>query len=86
MYSLLFSGQAVKGLRKTPAPEASRIRSALDRLAADPWRRDIDVAPLRNRPGYRLRVGDYRAIFERDDDARTIEVLRIGPRGSIYEG
>ena len=60
MYSLLFSGQAMKGLRKTPAPEASRIRSALDRLAADPSRRDID--------------------------ARTIEVLRIGPRGSIYEG
>ena len=48
------------GLRKTPAPEASRIRVALDRLAADPSRRDID--------------------------ARTIEVLRIGPRGSIYEG
>lgn len=36
-------------------------------------------------PGYRLRVGDYRAIFERDDDARTIEVLRIEPRGSIYK-
>lgn len=85
-YSLVFSGKAIEGLRQTPAPQASRIRAALDKLAVDPSRRDIDVAPLRNRPGYRLRVGDHRAIFERDDDARTIEVLRVGPRGSVYKG
>ena len=84
-YRLLFSGQAIKGLRQTPAQSAVRIRAALDRLAGDPSRRDIDVAPLRNRPGYRLRVGGYRAIFERDDNARTIEVLRIEPRGSVYK-
>ena len=84
-YRLLFSGRAIKGLRQTPAPLAGRIRAALDGLAADPSRRDVDVAPLRNRPGYRLRVGGYRAIFERDDDARTIEVLRVEPRGSAYK-
>ncbi len=86
MYSLSYSGQAIKGLRQMPAPFAARIRAALDELAADPSRRGIDVAPLRNRAGYRLRVGGYRAIFERDDDACTIEVLRVGPRGAVYKG
>ncbi len=83
-HRLLFSGQAIKGLRRVPAPFAGRIRTELEKLAANPSRRDIDVAPLRNRPGFRLRVGEFRAIFERDDDSRTIRVLRIAPRGSVY--
>lgn len=41
-----------------------------------------DVKPLKGRPGYRLRVGDYRAIFEMD--AGEILVLDAGPRGGIY--
>ncbi len=53
--------------------------------AEDPDRRDVDVNPLRGRPGFRLRVGSHRVIFERDDDARVIEVLHIGPRGDVYK-
>ena len=83
-YRLLFSGQAVKGLRQAPPRLAGRIRIELGKLAADPYRRDIDVAPLINRAGYRLRVGGFRAVFERDDAAHTIKVLRIGPRGAVY--
>lgn len=83
-YELLFSAPSIRDLRKMPAPIAARIRGELDKLTANPSRRDIDVAPLRDRPGFRLRVGGYRAIFNRDDDARTIRVLRIAPRGSVY--
>ena len=45
----------------------------------------IDVTPLRGRPGLRLRVGPWRVIFERDEEARKIDVLRIGPRGDVYK-
>ena len=48
--------------------------------------RDIDVTPLRGRPGLRLRVGPWRIIFERDEESRIIDVLRIGPRGDVYKG
>ena len=41
--------------------------------------------PLRGRPGFRLRVGTWRVIFERDEEAQTIDVLRIGPRGDVYK-
>ena len=67
-----------------PARETLRIRRELDELAESPDRRDSDVRPIRGRPGFRLRVGETRIIFERDDDARGIDVLRIAPRGQAY--
>ena len=36
------------------------------------------------RPGFRLRIGGWRVIFERHEEAREIDVLRIGPRGDVY--
>ncbi len=42
-----------------------------------------DVEALVGRPGKRLRVGDVRVIFE--EDATTIRVLTLGPRGGVYD-
>ncbi len=85
MYKLTFKRQAIKALRKMSAREALHIRRELDELAESPDRRDSDVRPLRGRSGFRLRVGEMRIIFERDDDARIIDVLRIAPRGQAYK-
>ena len=84
MYELTFKRQAIKALRKMPSPPARRIRRELDELAENPDRRDLDVNALRGRRGFRLRVGEMRVIFERDDDACIIDVLRIAPRGQAY--
>ena len=85
MYKLTFKRQAIKALRKIPSPPARRIRRELDELAENPDRRDLDVNALRGRRGFRLRVGEMRVIFERDDDACIIDVLRIAPRGQAYK-
>ncbi len=45
-----------------------------------------NVTPLKGRPGYRLRVGDWRVVYELDHAGRRLIVLDIGPRGSIYDG
>ena len=84
MYELRMGRHAIGALRKMPRPYIRNIRRELDKLAENPERRDIDVAKLRGRPGYRLRVGDYRIIFERDNKARIIDVLRIASRGQAY--
>ena len=85
MYRLTIRKQAIKALRKMRARDARRVRCELDKLAQNPGGRDIDVTPLRARPGFRLRVGPWRVIFERDEEARKIDVLRIGPRGDVYK-
>ena len=34
---------------------------------------------------WRIRVGDYRIVYEIDDGARTVDVTRIAHRGEVYE-
>ena len=67
-----------------PRQNAQRIRRALDSLAANPERREIDIAPVKGRLGNRPRVGGNRILFERDDEVYLIDVLRTVPRGQAY--
>ena len=61
--------------------DGQRIRHDLDKLTENADRREVDIDTLTGRSGCRLRVGGMRIIFEHDDEARTIDVLRIVPRG-----
>jgi mRNA interferase RelE/StbE len=60
--------------------DAKRLISAIDRYAQSGIG---DVKALSGLTGFRLRVGDYRILFEKTDSGFII--TRIGPRGSIYE-
>jgi len=82
MRRILYSRLALKQLKAIPEPTASRIRAKIGQYAADPASLAGNVVRLQGREGYRLRVGDYRVIF--DDDGNVLDVLGIGPRGSIY--
>ena len=77
-----FSAKALKTLRRLPRDAAMRIRKRIDSLARDPRTTRLDVGKLRGRPGYRLRVGDWRVIYDIDDD--TLHVRVIAPRGGAY--
>lgn len=84
LYQVTMSRSAIKAYRRMPEAMALRIREALEKLAQDQERPDLDIKRLQGRPGYRLRVGGYRVIYDRDDVIRIIAVEQIGPRGSIY--
>jgi mRNA interferase RelE/StbE len=84
MYRILFTRQADKALRKMPRNTAQLIREKLDQLAQDPFVRNPNVLRLQDRPGYKLRVGDWRVIYEVGDDRLMIFVLRIAPCGGVY--
>ena len=85
MYQILFSKQADKTLRKMSRNMATLIREKLDQLALDPYAKHNNATKLKNLPAYRLRIGDWRVIYEINDDKLIILVLKIGPRGGIYE-
>ena len=84
MYRIVFTKQADRALRKMSRNTASLIREKLDQLAQNPYARNPNLTRLQGRPGYRLRVGDWRIIYELEDDRLVILVLKIAPRGEVY--
>lgn len=85
MFRIVFTHQAVKALQKAPRETAMMIRKKLEQLAANPFAENLDVKKLQNRSGYRLRVGDWRVIYEVQKEQVLILVLKIAPRGDVYK-
>lgn len=85
MYRILFTKDAYKTLKKLPHNLSKRIRKKIDRVAADPFAPYANVKKLRGRPGYRLRVGDWRVIYELEKEKLIIMVLKIASRGEVYK-
>lgn len=84
MYQLTYLKRAQKALLAMPRTTALLIRDKLQQLAIDPYAPNNSVKKLQGREGYRLRVGNWRVIYEIHDDRLIILVLNIGPRGDIY--
>ena len=81
-YSLRIKTSAVKVLARISKQERVRIIQAIDRLRDEPSAGSVlkgEFAGLR-----RLRVGDFRIIYEAQNDELVILVVRIGHRRSVY--
>lgn len=83
MYELIYSPGALKALEKLDKAAKERIISALERLRIRP--ESHNIKKLVGMPGYRFRAGDYRIIFEIDNNQIQILVLKIGHRKNVYE-
>lgn len=75
---------AARTLRKLDPAAQRRIRGAIALLAQDP--RPPGARRLRGRPGYRVRVGDYRIIYCIADDVLLVVVVPLGHRRDVYDG
>lgn len=84
MYKIVFTKNAYKSFRRIPKNVVDRIRKKLDQIAKDPYTKRSNVTKLQNRSGYRLRVGDWRVIYDIRTDELIILVLKVGSRGEIY--
>ncbi len=84
-YAFRWRERAVKQLRAIPQPAAMGILRALTALGDDPRREEADVKKLSGYADrYRLRVGDYRVIYEIVDAEFIVLVVGIGHRREIY--
>lgn len=85
MFRIEYSRDALKALLRMPVNTARLIRTKIEQLAADPFAPNNNVKRLKGMDAFRLRVGDWRVVYEIDRRAITIAVIRIGPRGNVYE-
>ena len=84
MYRVAYKKKAKRILSKLPRNHAWRIREKMDQIAMNPYEQHNNVTKLQDRPGYRLRVGDWRIIYEIYDGELIVLVVKIAPRGSVY--
>lgn len=73
---------AARALKRVGANQRDRLRGAIELLAIDP--RPPASRPLRGRPGFRVRVGDYRILYVMDDDVLLVVVVTLGHRRDVY--
>lgn len=83
MKTVVYTREAIRNLSKIPAKKAETIREKVAQYAADPASLGNNVKALQGVKAFRLRVGDYRVIFS--EEGVVLTVLRVGPRGSVYE-
>lgn len=81
-YNITYSKSVVKAILKYDKPARERIYKALNQLPCG------DIKKLQgydHPPYFRIRIGDIRALFIKDDLRREIFVFDLDSRGDIYK-
>jgi mRNA interferase RelE/StbE len=81
-YQVIILKSVRKELDRLPDDVASRIMARLAGLETNP--RPADVKKLKGRDAWRIRVGDYRVIYEIHDRVLQVIVITVGHRREIY--
>ena len=81
-YQVILPKSVQKELDRLPDEIANRILARLSALETYP--RPADVKKLKGRDAWRIRVGDYRVIYEIQDRALQIIIITVGHRREVY--
>ena len=80
-----FERRAAKALRRMPREGAGALRAKLDAVADAPFGPHTNVERIEGvRDGFRVRHGDWRALYVVDRERGVLRVERIGHRGEVY--
>ncbi len=82
MYQVNLSNQAAKELKKLPKSTLNDIILKIQELKSNP--RPTNCKKLKDRDEYRIRIGNYRVIYNINDNILMILVIAIGHRKDIY--
>ncbi|QKJ30838.1 type II toxin-antitoxin system RelE/ParE family toxin [Mucilaginibacter mali] len=82
IHQITISKTAQKQLNKLTDNVAVKLIEAIEGLATDP--RPNNCKKLKGREAYRIRVNDYRIIYEIFDKILLIDVVALGHRRDIY--
>ena len=83
-YNVEISATALKALKKMPKEDVLRIMDLIKSFETDPFPYgSIKLSGLDKT--YRVRLGDYRVIYEVNNAVLTVLVFKIGHRKDVYK-
>ena len=84
VYRIEVTPRARKDLKALPTREKQRVAKQIDALKTDP--RPTGCKKLQGREDfYRIRAGNYRVVYQIEDEVLFILIVRVGDRKEIYE-
>lgn len=81
-YSVYTTNRADRQLERLSSEAHDRVLAVILTLGDDPY--PVESRKLKGRDGHRIRVGDYRALYLVDEDAREVTVYRVAHRREVY--
>ena len=87
MYEIVFTRNAERYYNRLDDNTAARINRAIDLISQNPtYNQNRNIKKLSGRDReYSYRVGQYRIIYQIDEDSQACNILSIGPRGDVYQ-
>ena len=79
-----YSKKALKYLLKLQPKLRDRIRNTIRKIADGNTQR-LNILAMQDVDAFRVRIGDYRVIYEINDDELVLTVIKIGARGDVYK-
>lgn len=84
MYGIFIKASAEKEIRRLPRSVRERITSTILNLRDDTRPSGVRKLKGQDEEGWRIRVGDYRVLYQIDDGQRQVTIFRVGHRREVY--
>ena len=84
MFNIVYAKSVAKDLNKIPQKALLQIKTSIEELRNFPDISNIKHLKNHNIANYRLRVGNYRILFDVSWKQEKIYILKIGHRSKIY--
>jgi len=85
MFAVAYTSAALKARKRLPRNWQARIMAKIEEVAADPKGKHPQVKSLTGIDAFRLRVGDWRVLFQLDHSKMELLVLDIRHRSNAYQ-
>ncbi len=86
MYKIIPHKRVIKFINSRTPKEKQKIKERFEQLKLNPYplNQQLDLKKLQNRYGFRLRIADFRFIYDVIDEDLIIYIENGASRGDIY--
>lgn len=85
MFDVKYSNQSTKFLKKSDKILSKRLMNKIEELRIDPILRETIIVEGYKEKTYRVRVGDYRILYEIDRTLNLVGIIKIDKRPRVYD-